>query len=64
MIVPDGTIMKSTVKRRVRRQVIEIRQLSDVVIVRTQYRDRWHRRDKLTLRGWVAWCERHKAVRQ
>ena len=61
MIVPPGTVLKSTVKPTTVRKVIDVRQLGDKVLFRPQYDGKWHRVEVVSLDLWERWCTKHKA---
>ncbi len=60
MIVPDGTLVRSTKRRKVLRRVVEIRQLGDLVLYLPYY-GKWRQVQRTSLDGWDRWCKVHKA---
>lgn len=63
MIVPDGSIVKSSMRRYRWRKVVEIRQLGNAASVwfRDHYQKDgpWTGTRRSTLSDWEKWCEKH-----
>ena len=60
MIVPDGTVIKSTKRRKYMRRVIEIRQLGNKVRFASSFDGKWFPPVVTTLTAWDAWCAKHQ----
>ena len=61
MIVPPGTVLRSSKRRNIYRQVVDMRQLASKVVYQANYQGRWRPPIKISLDAWGRWCTRHKA---